>query len=91
MKEKTRVCHWHYHDGWRPSFGVTQDARIFDEDLKGWHCWVYPADDVGIEQWMKLNMSGKYECDFRFNSGDPMYTVLIKEDRDATVFKMRWM
>jgi hypothetical protein len=27
----------------------------------------------------------------RFNSGDPMWTVTITDDKEATVFQLRWM
>jgi hypothetical protein len=93
--EKTLVHYWRYEDGWRtvPYF-LREDkkaGREFDEGLKGWHCWVYPRDDLEFEQWMDQNMKGKYDYTHRFNSGDPMYTVNIKSDEDATLFKLRWM
>ena len=96
MKYRTIVEHWKYHNGWYDIPHVVQNLyrgqeREFREELKGWHCWVYPADRHEFEDWMSKNMTGGYECDYRFNSGDPMYTVIINEDEDATLFKIRWM
>ncbi len=84
---KVRVEHWSYHDGYRCIF----NSKEYDSSLMGWHCWVYPEDDLHFVQWMANNMRGCYECDWRFNSGDPMYTVMIAEDEDAALFKIRWM
>jgi hypothetical protein len=90
-----KVVHWRYEDGWRyiPEIlrtSTNSNDKEFDSWLTGWHCWCYPDDDDNIEEWMKENMTGYYECDWRFNSGDAMYTVLIKENEDATLFKLRW-
>jgi len=30
------------------------------------------------------------DCTHRFNSGDPMYTVYIRYDHEATLFQLRW-
>ena len=96
MEFKTIVRHWRHEDGWREIPPILRDKydgreKEYDETLEGWHCWVYPANDTEFAKWMKKNMKGKYECDFRFNSGDPMFTVLIKEAQDATLFKLTWM
>jgi len=92
---QVRVFHWHYNDGWRNIPRVLQEKyggrdKEFDEDLIGWHCWAYPDDDGEFEAWMKANMKGEYDCTRRFNSGDPMTTVIIRNDEDATLFKLRW-
>jgi hypothetical protein len=94
--DRTLVRHWEYMDGWRDAYQYINGRAMvttkeFDETLVGWHCWVYPADDDLFVQWMENNMKGEYECDHRFNSGDPMYTVKIKDDEDATLFKLTWM
>jgi hypothetical protein len=91
-----RVQHWRYDNGWKNIPEILRKYRNgaeqeFDEDLVGWHCWVYEESDENISKWMKENMKGEYECDFRFNSGNPMHTVLIKDNEDATAFKLRWM
>lgn len=95
MIYRTIVQNWHYNDGWRDipfvlSRSLTRE-REFDEELVGWHCWVYAGNDCDFRKWMEENMTGPYECDFRFNSGDPMHTVQIKSEEDATLFKLRWL
>jgi hypothetical protein len=95
---KPFVNHWRYDDGWheiplalRDKNGVMTNDQCFNEDLVGWHCWVYPSNDIDFEAWMKQNMTGFHDCTFRFNSGNPMYTVFITSDEDATLFKLTWM
>ena len=61
---------------------------MFDPELKGWHYHVYTAYRLEFEKWMYTNMNGKYECVYRFNSGDPMFTVTIYDD--TTLFKLTW-
>ena len=92
---KTIVNHWRYDNGWQdiPIIlrKINGPTRKFSKGIRGWHCWVYPHDDSSFESWMKKNMKGKFDCTFRFNSGNPMYTVFIKDDEDATLFKLTWM
>lgn len=95
---KSLVKHWRYDDGWqeiplalRDKNGVMTNDRMFNEDIVGWHCWVYPCRDRDVAAWMKDNMIGDYECDFKFNSGDPMYLIIIRKEEDATLFKLTWM
>lgn len=92
------VNHWRYEDGWqeiplvlKDKNGVVTNDRIFNEEIVGWHCWVYPANEVDFENWMDENMTDCYDCTFRFNSGNPMFTVHITDDEDATLFKLTWM
>jgi hypothetical protein len=96
-REKTSVHHWRYEDGWQDTPTVflnrdpTMPLREFREEIVGWHCWVYPADDREFENWMTQNMKGEYDCTHRFNSGDDMWTVNITNDQDAAFFKLTWM
>lgn len=88
---KTKVMHWRHEDGWRHWASINGTSKDeFDEELTGWHCWVY-TDDKTFETWMENNMVGEYDATWRFNSGDPMITVCIKTDEDANLFKLRWM
>lgn len=85
---KTAVNHWEFHDGVTPinpgnPFGEIVPAR-------GWTCWVYPEDDREFEEWMEKNCPTS-DCAHRFNSGNPMYTVFIREDKEATLFQLRWL
>jgi hypothetical protein len=106
MSYKVLVQNWNYHSGWVdvPFFlykngkGPTKEFR---EDLVGWHCWVYVYPEQGITStpnieeaflaWMDTNMKGRFEADWRFNSGDPVYTIHITDEEDATLFKLRWL
>lgn len=95
---KPFVNHWRYDNGFseipfvlRDKTGVLTNDRMFNEDIVGWHCWVYPANEVDFGGWMEQNMMGFYDCTFRFNSGNPMFTVFIADDEDATLFKLTWM
>lgn len=94
----TSVHHWHYDNGWHDipcglidKNNISTNDKYFNEELVGWHCWVYEAEGVDISEWMKQNMKGKFDCTLRFNSGDPMHTIWIKDDEDATLFKLKWM
>lgn len=88
------VHHWHFMDGWRDIPTILREAggpeKEFEEHLIGWHCWVYCDDWNEFDNWMKNNMTGKYDCTRRFNSGDPMMTIHIIEPEDATMFKLTW-
>jgi len=91
MKFKTIVTNWRYSDGYHRYYLLGKMIEEFSEAAVGWECWVYPEDNLDLNKWMEENMIGDFECDFRFNSGDPMYTVFIKSDQDATAFKLKWM
>jgi hypothetical protein len=91
MKKNTLVHHWRYEDGWQhiPAF-LSKDGketREFREEIVGWHCWVYPNDDHEFEAWMHKHCPTT-DCTHRFNSGDPMYTVHIKDQHEMLVFKL---
>lgn len=87
-----RVEHWRREDGWRIlPWALRKDEScemVFNKEEVGWYCWVY--SDFNFDDWMSENMTGEYECDFRFNGGDPMYTVKITSDIDAALFKLKW-
>ncbi len=85
---KTSIHHWEFHDGVTP----INPGNPFGEMIppRGWTCWVYPKNDRDFEEWMSTNCPTA-ECTHRFNSGDPMYTVYIKEDKEATLFQLKWL
>lgn len=91
------VHHWKYDNGWHNIPEILRDktgtdAQIeFREELVGWHCWAYPNDDVLFEEWIEKNLSGDVDMTHRFNSGDPMWTVTIRDDADASLFKLMWL
>jgi hypothetical protein len=89
---KTLVHHWRFQTGEPEEVGKSAiyPTGYRDGAPRGWYCWVYPADDREFEEWMSKNCP---TTDFthRFNSGDPMYTVYIKEEKEALIFQLRWL
>lgn len=90
---KATVHHWRYEDGWRfvPAF-LRKDKDVekeFEEYVVGWHCWVYPNDNHEFLTWMEENCPTA-DCTPRFNSGDPMITVHIKDKEEAAYFMLNF-
>ena len=85
---KASVHHWRFETGDRED--SVGNLWKHDPVPRGWYCWVYPKDGVDFDGWMTKNCPGA-DVTFRFNSGDPMYTVYIKDDEEATLFGLRWM
>lgn len=90
VRQTTSVHYWRFEDGItvpeQSSFLITNT----DPMPRGWYCWVYPQDSCEFDDWMTKNCPSA-GVTFRFNSGDPMYTVYIKDDNEATLFGLRWM
>ncbi len=86
-KDKTIINHWRFEDG-KTSSNPGNTVPL-DPPPQGWYCWVYPSDDLEFETWMK-KFCPTAECIHRFNSGDPMYTVYIKEPDEAMFFSLKW-
>jgi hypothetical protein len=84
---KTVVNYWRFEDG----NTCPNPGSMFPSDPppRGWYCWVY-ADDDEFREWM-TKMCPTADITHRFNSGDPMWTVYIKEDTEATLFQLKWM
>lgn len=57
---------------------------------RGWYCWAYPSNDAEFVAWMVQHCPGA-QVEHRFNGGDPMFTVHIKDEHEATVFQLKWM
>ena len=76
------VHYWAYHD--------IDRANLADCARPGWGCWAYPSDRRAFEHWMETNCP-LAECTPRFNSGDPMYTIHITNEEEATLFKLQWV
>jgi hypothetical protein len=85
---KASVHHWRFETGDRED----SVGHLWKHDPmpRGWYCWVYPKDGCDFDDWMTKNCPSA-DVTFRFNSGDPMYTVYIKDDNEATLFGLRWM
>ncbi len=88
---KTTVHHWRYEDGWRivPAILLKkgEPERQFEKHIVGWHCWVYCDDHHAFIDWMSKHCP-KADCTPRFNSGDPMITVHIKDRDEAAYFML---
>ena len=84
----TRIHHWRYQDGVTPVNPGNQFGEMIPP--RGWFCWAYPKDDSEFKEWMD-RMCPTADITHRFNSGDPMWTIYIKEDIEATVFQLMWM
>jgi hypothetical protein len=88
MAMRTIIHHWRFNDGVTP----INPGNPFGETIlpRSWTCWVYPEDNHEFEIWM-TRMCPTADFTPRFNSGDPMWTVDITDDKEATVFQLRWM
>jgi hypothetical protein len=84
---KTSVHHWRFEDGTRED----SVGNLWKHDPMpcGWYCWVYPRDDREFEEWM-TRMCPSADICHRFNSGDPMWTVYIADEKEATMFTLMW-
>jgi hypothetical protein len=86
--KKPTIHHWRFEDGKKVPNPESQFPM--DPPPRGWYCWVYTDDWDEFLSWMAKNCPAA-DCAQRFNSGDPMITVYIKEDREATLFQLRWL
>lgn len=85
---KVSVHHWRFEDGKTcPNPG---SQWSIDPPPQGWYCWVYTDQTHEFREWM-TRMCPKADCVNRFNSGNPMTTVYITDDKEATVFQLMWM
>ncbi len=85
---KVNIQHWRFEDGKTiPNPGSQWEI---DPPPRGWYCWVYADDHREFVDWMKLNCPSA-DCTSRFNNGDPMVTTYIKEDKEATLFQLKWL
>jgi hypothetical protein len=84
----TSVHHWRFDDGKTvPNPGSQWEL---DSPPQGWYCWVYPKDNFEFKSWMEKNCPTA-DCTPRFNSGDPMFTVYISDEKEATIFQLKWL
>ncbi len=85
---KVSVHHWRFEDGKTPPNPGSRWEM--PPTPRGWYCWVYPNNDEAFEKWMTENCPTA-EFQHRFNGGDPMYTVQIYEDVQASMFEEKWL
>jgi hypothetical protein len=87
------VDHWGYDDGKPEDNGVGQHGQKLGATggrTPGHYCWIYPRNKDKLEKWMSENCPGAV-YDFRFNSGDPMYTTHFPNDKEAMLFKLKFL
>ena len=93
MIHTVRITGWRYESGQRRSIRRINDKfepyYEYDPFLVGWFCYA-SAGPFDVEKWMKVNMAKKYECNFKFNSGNPIYTIHITDPQDALLFKITY-
>lgn len=93
MEQHVSVHHWRYEDGWHlvPAILLRpgEPESEFREEVVGWHCWVYCNNHHEFLNWMKEHCPGA-DCTPRFNSGDPMITVHIKDKDEAAYFMLNF-
>jgi len=77
---KVHIRYWQYDDGY-------SQITVFDKTRVGWFCWVYTDDDAEFVIWMATNCPSA-DCSSRFNSGDPIFTVLIRDKDEAAYFRL---
>jgi hypothetical protein len=94
MEQAVTIHHWRREDGWHniPDF-LLKDPRApkreFLEEIVGWHCWAYCKDQHEFIKWMQQHCPTA-DCTPRFNSGDPMITVHIKDKDEAAYFMLNF-
>jgi hypothetical protein len=87
--KQTKVHHWRYESGAVQEISGRSIIQM-DAPNRGWYCWVYPADDRKFVEWMN-RMCPTADVTHRFNSGDPMYTTYISDEKEAVLFQLKWM
>lgn len=88
---KLKIVHWRFETG-EPQFigkSVIYPDGYREGADRGWYCWVYPDDNAAFVEWMD-RICPKADVTFRFNSGDPMFTVHISDEKEAMLFQLAW-
>jgi hypothetical protein len=90
MARKNLIQHWRFEDGMIRSVNYGRGSSIMQEPIpRGYYCWMFTDDQGEFMEWMEQNCPSA-ECTPRFNSGNPMVQVYIKEDKDATLFQLKY-
>jgi hypothetical protein len=94
MNQEVYVNHWRYDDGWHNIPSILRKDQSgpdqeFIEHIIGWHCWVYCYDHHEFLQWM-MEHCPTADCGSRFNSGNPMITIHIKNKEEAAYFMLNF-
>lgn len=88
---KALIQHWRFEDGIPRSIaGETYGKQLTLDSLpRGWYCWAYTDNNEEFRKWMATNCPTA-DITHRFNSGNPMFTVYIKEEKEAALFQLKW-
>ena len=87
---KVSIHHWRYEDGLPIDYGDVPPPLFGPDPVPaGWYCWCYPSNYNKFEEWMELHCPTA-DVTFRFNSGDPMYTVCIFSKEESMLFCLAW-
>lgn len=83
------ISYWKKEDGEPEWVGK---SKIYPDGYrtgapKGWYCWVYSDRTYDFVDWMKRHCPSG-DATPRFNSGDPMITVFIPNDKEAAMFAL---
>ena len=73
-QSQTTILYWKYQSG---------------ADFLGYSCCVKTYEHDVFQKWMEKNCP-KTEVIYKFNSGDPIYTVYIPDEVEALLFKLKW-
>ncbi len=57
-------------------------------DASGWYAIIYEGPSQNVEAWLTTNMKSEYEYEMNFNSGCPIETLFIKDEKDAMLFRL---
>ena len=81
---KVSVHYWRFCDG------EIRDNPIMEHQPRGWYCWAYTRGHEDFEEWInRFCPTARHTR--RFNNGNPMHTVYISDDQEATVFGLKWL
>ena len=83
----TTVRHWQFNNGVDPVNPGSPFSMVLP---RCWTCWVYPDDDLLFEQWM-ITHCPTADFTHRFNGGNPMWTVTITDDGEASLFTLKFL
>jgi len=91
IKQMAEIENWRYDKGYRKTYGKSEEGIDYHfPSLEGWRCHVYTPHVGYLEHWLKENMKGEYSFEKRLSFSKIVIVLFIKEDEDATFFKLNW-
>lgn len=91
MELNVNIDYWKFETGEPEFVGVSSIYPTgYRAPRRGWYCYAFPTNNEAFEKWMgKICPHAEYQL--RFNSGNPMYTVQIFDEREAFLFQIAWV